>query len=68
MAGTGQLGWQLREPFDTAAAGLDDVAEQYHHLREMHPLGELGRGCPGVAVPGDLVQGSMKLGASFHTG
>ena len=46
VAGAGQFGWELREPFGTAAAGLDDVAEQYHHLGEVHPLGELDRCCP----------------------
>ena len=68
MAGAGQLGWQLREPFGMATAGLDDVAEQHHSLRQMHMLGELARRCPCVAAAGNFVEGSMKLGASFHPG
>jgi hypothetical protein len=67
LAGAGQLGWQLRKPFGTGDASRDHVTEQYHHLRKMHTLGELDRSCPGVAVPRDLVESSMKLGASLHT-
>jgi hypothetical protein len=63
-----QFSRQLGEAFGTSAACRHGVAEQSRHVHEMLALGDQGGRSPNVAVPGDLVQGLVELGAGFYAG
>lgn len=68
LPGAGQLGRQVSEPFGTVDAGHGGVTQQARHISGVNPLGDQRGCCPAVAVPGDVVQGSVELGAGFYAG